>query len=75
MILSKTKTETDHGQAEQTWGSNERRGSEWDGWEFGGFFGCNCYIWNGCTMGHTVQHKELCVIGSLCYTTELEETL
>ena len=25
--------------------------------------------------GPTVQHRELCVIGSLCYTTEIEETL
>ena len=23
----------------------------------------------------TVQHREMCVIGSLCWTTELEETL
>ena len=25
--------------------------------------------------GPTVQHRELCVIGPLCCTTELEETL
>ena len=25
--------------------------------------------------GPTVQHREICVIGSLCCTTELEETL
>ena len=29
--------------------------------------------WMG--MGHTVQHRELCVIGSLCCTTEIEEIL
>ena len=47
MILSKTnkqtnkKTpETDHGQGEQTWGSQEGRGREWDGQAFWGFSGC-----------------------------------
>ena len=40
MILSKNnkqKTETDHGQEEQTWGSQEGdKGREWDGWAFWG---------------------------------------
>ena len=44
MILSKKKkktaTETDHGEGEQTCGSQWGKGREWDGWAFWGFFGC-----------------------------------
>ena len=47
---------------------------EWDvqGVEF---LDANCYIWNGWAMGPTIQHRELCVIGSFRCTTEIEETL
>ena len=38
-------------------------------------WGANAYIWNEWAVGPTVQHRELYVIGSLCYTTEIEETL
>ena len=47
MILSKNnkeKTETDHGQEEQTWGSQGEKGKEWEGWAFRGLFDANCYI-------------------------------
>ena len=39
-IPSKTKTKTDCGQGEQTWGSQGGKGREWDGWAFGGAVGC-----------------------------------
>ena len=35
-IIISEKTETDHDQEEQTWGSQGRRGREWDGRYFGG---------------------------------------
>ena len=37
----------------------------------------NCYVTFGTRgqWGPTVQHEELYVIGSLCCTTEIEETL
>ena len=46
MILSlKKKTETDHGQGEQTWGSQGERGGSGKDGHFGGFLDANCYIW------------------------------
>ena len=72
MIISKNnkqKTETDHGQEEQTWDSQGERGKEWDRWAFVGFFGYKLlhleWMGNG-------QHREMCVIGSLSCTTELD---
>ena len=52
MILSlKKKTETDHGQGEQTWGSQGEKG-EGVGWTDSlGFLDANCYVWNGWAMG------------------------
>ena len=72
MILPE-KTETDHGQGGQTCGSQV--GGEWDGravWGLGiqtvifGMYG---------QRGPTVRHRKLYVIGSLCCTTEIEDTL
>ena len=64
------KTEIDHGQGEQMCESQEGGRREWNGWEVWSF----CYIWNG-QWGPTVQHRELCVTGSLCCVIEIEETL
>ena len=79
MILSKNnkqKTETEHGQEEQTWDSWGVRGREWEGWAFWGFGGMQIVIFGmDGQWDPTVQHKELRVIGSLCCTTELTETL
>ena len=49
-------------------GQGEGGGSGMDG-QFGLMFGMDGQ------WGLTVQHRELCVIGSLYYTTETEETL
>ena len=52
------------------------KGREWEGWAFWGFLGIETVIsgvdgqWDP-----TVQHRGMCVIGSLCCTTELDETL
>ena len=54
----------------------EREGSGMDG-HFGGLGNANCYIWNGWAMGSypAVQLREICVIRSLCCTTEPDEKL
>ena len=71
------KTETNHGQREQTCGS---RGGE-GGWreEIGGpavwgFWMQTVVFGMDGQWGPTIQHRELCVIGSLCCTTEIEKT-
>ena len=71
------KIETEFGQEEQTWGSRVGgKGREWEGWAFWGYLGMQTVIsgedgqWDP-----TVQHREMCVIGSLFCTTELDETL
>ena len=56
MILSKnkqTKTETDHGQEEQTWSSWVEGEGEGVGWMgiLGGLEDAKCYIWNGWAVG------------------------
>ena len=53
----------------------EGGGSEMDG-HFVGFFWMHTVIFgmNG-EWGFTVQHREMCVIGTLCYTKEIEGTL
>ena len=69
------KSESDRGLGKQTWAP---RGEwrEWDGWAFRGFFGMQPVIlgvdgpWDP-----TVQHRAMCVIGSLYCTIEFEETL
>lgn len=74
MILSK-KTETNHGQGEQTCDSRgEGEGSGMDE-QFGVFGRKLLYLrWmgNGALLYST---GELCATGSLCYTREIEETL
>ena len=51
------KTETDHGQGEQTCGSwGEGGGSGMDG-HFRIFLDANCYIWNGGQWCPTAQHR------------------
>ena len=50
------------------------RGSKMDG-QFGGFWMQTFICRVDGQWGPTVQHRELCMIGSLCYITEIEETL
>ena len=50
MILFKKnqqKTETDHGQEEQTWGSGGKSGRSVMHGHLGGLGHANCCIWNG----------------------------
>ena len=69
------KTEIDHGHGEQTCGCQGGKGREWDGW---GIWGCwmqtVTFGMDG-QCGPTVQNRELCMTGSLCCTTEIEEIL
>ena len=48
---------------------------EWDGWVVQGFWMQTVIFGMDGQWGPIVQHRELCVIGSLCCTTEFEETL
>ena len=73
MILS--IKQTDHGQGKQTCGFYGGGGWQWDGWEVWGFSMQTVIIGMDGQWGPTVQHRELCEIRSLCYTTENEETL
>ena len=79
MILSKKQTnkrKQEHGQEEQTWSSQRGKGREWDGWAFWGVFWMQTVIFGmDGQWDPTVQHRELCVIGSFCCTTELDKTL
>ena len=79
MILPKNNKQTNKKQKQimqQTWGSRVG-GGEGVGWM--GILG----IWEMQTVlfgmngqwDPTVQHREMCVIGSLCYTTEIDGTL
>lgn len=52
-----------------------REGSEWDGQGVWGFGIQTVSFGMDVKWGPTVQHRELCVIGSLCCTTEIVETL
>ena len=65
--ITNKQTETHHGQEEQT--------REWDGWAFWGFWMQTVLFGMDGQWDPTVQHREMCVIGSLCCTTELDETL
>ena len=69
------KTEKDHGQEEQSWGSRGRKGREWDEWAFWGFIWMQTVIFGMDGQWDAVQHREMCVTRSLCCTTELDETL
>ena len=46
-----------------------------DGQEVRGFWRQTFILGMDGQQGPTIQHREQCVIGSLCYTTEIEETL
>ena len=70
----------EHGHGEQTWGSwlwgaggGLLEGVGWVGiW---GIWGIQTVIFGmDGQWDPTVQHREMCVIGSLCCTTELDET-
>lgn len=50
-------------------------GREWDGGAVGGFWKQTVLFGTDGQWGPTVQHRELCVTGSLCHTTETEKTL
>ena len=69
-----SKTETDHSQGEQTYGSQGIRGREWDEWSVQGFWIQTVILGMNGQWGPTIHHRELCVIGSLCCATEIEET-
>ena len=66
------KTETDHIHREQTcWGE----GRELDGRGVLGWWIQTLSFEMEGQWAPTVQHRELCVMGSLCCTTEIEKTL
>ena len=73
MVLS-TK-QTDHGQREETYGSQGRGGKEWDKQGVWGFWMQTVKFGTDGQWSPTAQHKELCVHGSFCRTTEIEESL
>ena len=50
-------------------------GREWDGQAVWGFWMQTVVFGMDGQWGSTVQHRELCVTGSLCCTTETEEIL
>ena len=69
---TKNKNKNSHGQGHQTWNSwGQRGGSGMDGHLVG------AWIQTVISGMHspTVEHREMCVTGSLCCITELEETL
>ena len=74
MTLSKNNkqtknTETDHGQEEQTWGFQARKGKEWDGEAFGGFQDADCHIWNGWAIGlYCTAQGNMCNWVTLLYS-------
>ena len=45
------------------------RGEEWDGWRVCGWWIQTVTFGTNGQWAPNVQHMELCVIGSLCYTT------
>ena len=69
------KTETDPSQGEQTCDSQREGGKDWNGQAVQSFWMQNVIFGMDGQCGPTVQHRELCVIGSLCCTTEIEKTL
>ena len=50
-------------------------GREGDGWAVQGFWMQTVIFGKDGQWGSTVQQRELCMTGSLCCTTEIEETL
>ena len=67
------KTEIGYSQGKKTSDCKGEGGKKWDGWEV---WFCWCkllYLEMDGQWGPNVYHRELCVIGSLCSTTEIEE--
>ena len=57
-------------------GSQQGGGREWDGWGVWGFGMQTVTFGMDGQWDPTIQHRELCVIGSLCHTTKYsKETL
>ena len=54
------------------WGEE---GREWDRWAFWVFGGCKLLNLERMDWDPTVQDRKMCVIGSICCTTEIGETL
>ena len=67
---NKQNTETEHSQEEQTWGSAEVEGKGVGGMGILGLWGMQTVI-----SGKDIEHRKMCVIGSLHCTAELDETL
>ena len=53
-------------------GGEER---EWDAWGIGGWWMKIVILEIIAKLGPTVQHRELCITESNCYTTDIEEIL
>ena len=63
------------GQGEQTCSCQGGMGRQWDGWGVWLWWMQTATFGMDGQFGPTVQHRELCVIGSLCCTIEIKETL
>ena len=74
-VILSTKQETDNSEGEQTCGFQGAGEMESDGQTLGGFWKQTVIFGMDGQWGPTLQHRELCVITSLCCTTEIEETL
>ena len=61
------KTETDHGHGEYTCGCQGVGRWEWDGWGVWGWWMQIIIFGMDGQWCPTVQHRELCMTGSLCY--------
>ena len=75
ILVSVYKRETDQWHGEQSCGCQGGWGREWDGrgvWDW--WIQTVKFGMDG-QWAPTVQHRELCVIGSLCCTAEIEKTL
>ena len=74
ILLKKKKNkktpEADHGQGEQTWGSQVGSGREWNGWTFavGDWMQTVIFGMDG-QWDPTVQHREMSGTGSLHHVT------
>ena len=72
----KKEKEIDHGQGEQVWGSQGGKGRSGMYVHSGVFWGMRTVVLGMAGQWDpTVQPREMCVTGSLCYTTELDKTL
>ena len=69
------KEETDNGQGEQTCGSQGGSKMGWGGWAVWAFYMQTLIFGMDGQWGPTVQHRKMCVLGSLCCTIEIEKTL